>query len=167
MAETSHQSEQLHSRMGEPSWLVLRALQLLGGGTRVEVTRQVAALQLALGAGERELDPSTLHYALKRMLAEGLIAEGRRLTEGELSGRVVAEPAAVYRTGRTRPTYVLTALGIQLLQSRQRRIAVEVLMDTAIVKRPKPTIFGIAASTDQDLAERAGNERPEAREWRS
>lgn len=158
--------DRLYARMGEPSWLILNALQALRTASRVMLTRQVAAVQASRSVGATPLDPSTLHYALKRMLSDGILEE---VAEEEITaqGQRIAEARVAYRTKSHRPHYGLTPLGQQLLAARRQRIAVEVLMDTPNIKRPKPSIFGIADSGDGDLSERAGNERPKPREWRS
>ncbi len=167
MAQAPDRTEQLYAKMGEPSWLVLRALQLMNRATRVALSRQIATAQTSADTTEgKAIDPSTLHYALKRMIADGIVEELSALGTPE-SGTMVAEATVSYRTRGYRPTYALTLLGRQLLHLRQRRISWEVLMDTPILNRPRPTIFGIASSGDGDLSERASNERPKPRDWRS
>ncbi|MSQ10041.1 MAG: hypothetical protein EXR52_03440 [Dehalococcoidia bacterium] len=167
MAQAPDRTEQLYAKMGEPSWLVLRALQLLHSPTRVALSRQIATTQTAVDPSEgKAIDPSTLHYALKRMIADGIVEE-LAAPGTHKPATMVAEATVSYRTRGYRPTYGLTLLGRQLLQLRQRRISLEVLMDTPILNRPKPTIFGIASSGDGNLSERASNERPKPRDWRS
>ncbi|GEM_PF-6925338 len=156
--------EKLYKRMGEPSWLILRALQRAGRGTRQVITGEVKALQWAGGAPDQALDPSTLHYALQRMVSDGILAEAGSAD----TGLSVAEPTAVYHAGRAAPPeFMLTALGLELLERRQTMIAAELRMDTPIIKRPKPTIFGIGVTEETDLGRRSAEERPEPREWRS
>jgi len=159
-------TERFYRKMGEPSWLILRAIQQLGRASRSAITKQVRASLAVAGAQTSNLDPSTLHYALQRMEADGIIA-----TLGEESAPLVhgvAEPAVAYHTGkRPAPSFALTPVGTMLLAMRQRRIAVEVIMDAPIIQRPKPTVLGIAASGHRDTSERAGEERPKPLEWRS
>lgn len=159
-----HGVERLYRKMGEPSWLILRAVAGLAAGSRGEIAQQAQTL-LATGGSSGRLDPSTLHYALQRMLADGLLA-----VAGE-GGHRVGEPAATYTAGAAPGRgghYRITPLGEELLALRRRRIAVEVTtMDAPKTNRPKPSIFGLIDSGRSDLAERAGDERPEPRAWHS
>ena len=157
-------TERLYRKMGEPSWLILRAVADLADSSRSDIARQVQRLLTSGGGGSR-LDPSTLHYALQRMLGDGLIAEAGA------AGHSVGEPAATYTAGAgpgRGAGYRITPLGEELLALRRRRIAVEVTtMDTPKTNRPKPSIFGLIDSGHSDLSEKAGEERPEPRAWRS
>jgi len=65
--------EQILRRMGEPSWLILAALSPAQPLPGIEILRRVEALLAEAEYPTKHLDPSTLHYALKRMEDDRLL----------------------------------------------------------------------------------------------
>lgn len=105
--------EAAFKRMGEPSWLILYALEAEHAIPGIEIIRRVERLLDDAGYPTRKLDPSTLHYALKRMEEDGLVAR-RGKQEVEVPG-----PRGTTRH-EMREVYVVSALGEQALKRRER-----------------------------------------------
>ena len=64
-------------RMGEVSWLFLRVLHPTEAKPAIRILMEAEQLLADAGRG-REIDPSTLHYALKRMEQDGLVRQDGR-----------------------------------------------------------------------------------------
>ena len=96
-APTDEQLEKIASRMGTPSEVILRVLVAAGGEALpgFEITRRVTALLDATGLPRRSLDASTLHYALLRMMQDGLV-----VSLGEREVEVPAPHGKTYRQNR-------------------------------------------------------------------
>lgn len=99
-------------RMGEPSWLILHALIGSEPIPGIEIINRVEDILTEAGYPARRLDPSTLHYALKRMEDDGFVYCG---TERE-----VDVPSAHGGTRRElRPVFSLTGLGARAIDHRR------------------------------------------------
>lgn len=104
--------EAVFRRMGEPSWLILRVLNPADAIPGIEIIRRVEDLLETAEYPYKRLDPSTLHYALKRMAEDGLVrCEGQREVE-------VPGPRGTSRR-ESRPVYVITGLGAEALDRRR------------------------------------------------
>lgn len=104
--------EAVFRRMGEPSWLILRVLNPADAIPGIKIIRRVEDLLEAAVYPYKRLDPSTLHYALKRMAEDGLVhCEGHRDVE-------VPGPRGTVRR-ESRPVYVITGLGAEALDRRR------------------------------------------------
>ena len=105
--------EQTVRRMGDASWLILRVLHPHQGRHGIEIIRQAESLLEAADYPYKHFDPSTLHYALKRMQDDGLVA---------CTGEQMVEVPGPHGTTRQdlRPVYVITGLGLRAIQHRQR-----------------------------------------------
>ena len=108
-------------RMQEPSWLILSALDATHAQAGIEIIRKVEGFYENAGYPHRRLDPSTLHYALRRMEQDGLVrCEGQQETDVPgPRGRTRREPRAVY---------VISGLGSQALI---RRVQLETIRQKA------------------------------------
>jgi DNA-binding PadR family transcriptional regulator len=108
-------------RMGEPSWLVLRVLDPHRGIPGIEILRRVDDVLEAAGYPMRRLEPSTLHYALKRMEEDGFV---------RATGPVEVDVPGPRGSSRRAPrlVYQLTGLGAMALE---RRRTVDALADRA------------------------------------
>jgi DNA-binding PadR family transcriptional regulator len=112
--------ERVIGRMQDASWLILSALDPARPLHGIEIIRRVEAVYAEAGYPQRHLDPSTLHYGLKRMIDDGLV---RREGEREVDvpgprGTTRREPRAVYTiTGEGRRAL---ALRDQLELARRR-----------------------------------------------
>jgi len=105
-------------RMGEPSWLILRALDPSQGIAGIQIIQRVEDVLQRANYPYQHLDPATLHYALKRMQDDGLVrCEGEQETD-------VPGPHGTHRRAR-RPVYVITGLGSSILQ---RRVALDAVL---------------------------------------
>lgn len=100
-------------RMGEPSWMILRVLEPVEGIPGVEIIKRVEDWLIEADQPEKSLDPSTLHRALRRMEADGLV-ECKGQKEVDLPG----PKGSTYRG--VRPVYVITAAGVAVLHRRQQ-----------------------------------------------
>jgi len=99
--------------MGEPSWLILAALGPAQPLPGVEILRRVEALLAEAAYPTTHLDPSTLHYALKRMEEDGLVhCPGTRDV-------TVPGPRGTTRREH-RAVYVITGRGAQALEHHRR-----------------------------------------------
>ena len=106
-------------RMGEPSWLILHVLDPSDAIPAIEIVRRVEGVLERAEYPHRHLDPSTTHYALRRMQSDGLIVcEGERLVE-------VPGPRGSSRL-EMRPLYVISPLGTEALAARDRLDALTV-----------------------------------------
>lgn len=104
--------EAVFRRMGEPSWFILRALHPTEGRPGIDVIRRVERTLEAADYPYKTLDPSTLHYALKRMIEDGLVRM--------LGKEIVDVPGPRGSTRREeRPVYVITGLGSAVLNRRR------------------------------------------------
>ena len=104
-------------RMGEPSWLLLRVLDPSQPIPAIEMIRRVQVILTTADYPQKRLDPSTVHYALKRMEAAGLIqARGRQEVD------VPGPRGGVRREERS--VYVISGLGSRVLRSRDRLEAI-------------------------------------------
>lgn len=102
----------IFKRMGEPSWWILSALDPTTPLPGIEIIRQVEDLLRRADYPHTRLDPSTLHYALQRMIDDGLVRhEGKRIVE---IARASGTPAK-----RSRDVYTITGLGMRALARRQ------------------------------------------------
>lgn len=100
-------------RMGDPSWLILSRLHSTEPIPGIEIIRRVEALLKESDYPVKRLDPSTLHYALKRMEDDNLVGcEGDREVD-------VPGPHGITRREQ-RPVYVITDLGLQALEYKKR-----------------------------------------------
>jgi DNA-binding PadR family transcriptional regulator len=107
--------ETIFRRMGEPSWLILQALDSSRALPGIEIIRRVERLLHDVDYPFTRLDPSTLHYALKRMEEDGLVkCEGRREVD-------VPGPRGTTRR-ETRSVYKIMGLGTQALSRRARLV---------------------------------------------
>lgn len=112
--------EAIIQRMGKPSELILRvlvnAVEPLPG---FEISRRVARIFEDAGLPYRRLDASTLHYALTRMVDDGLVErKGRRQVD------VPAPHGKTYP--EEREVYAATGLGVQTMVriiERNQRLA--------------------------------------------
>ena len=104
--------EAVFRRMGEPSWHILRVLNPVDPMPGIEIIRRVETLLTAADYPYKRLDPSTLHYALKRMAEDGLVrCEGQQEVD-------VPGPRGTSRR-ELRPVYVITGLGAEVLNRRR------------------------------------------------
>lgn len=132
MSAIQEQLEPVFRRMGEPSWLILGVLDPVAGRPGVEIIRQVEDLFNRVNYPTQHLDPSTLHYALKRMEEDGLVrCDGRRLVE-------VPGPHGTTRPEQ-RSIYVITPLGVAALECRHA-LNREVQQRSAGYGRLKPAL---------------------------
>ncbi|HEV2125115.1 MAG TPA: PadR family transcriptional regulator [Chloroflexota bacterium] len=103
--------ESVLQRMGEPSWWILSVLEPTNGIPGIEIIRRVNAMLAEASYPQTSLDPSTLHYALRRMQEEGLVEHrGDRMVE-------VPGPRGTVRN-ESRAVYGITGLGAQVLAKR-------------------------------------------------
>ena len=111
--ERSDPLEPVFRRMGEPSWLILSVLEPVNAIPGIEIIRRVEDLYKASDYPTKRLDPSTLHYALKRMEEDGLVEQvGQREVD-------VPGPRGTSRRD-VRTVYVMTGLGAQVLDRHRR-----------------------------------------------
>lgn len=134
MTENRALSDSVFRRMGEPSWLILSVLEPSNAIPGVEIIQRVEEMYAKAKYPTRHLDPSTLHYALKRMGEDGLVRyEGRR--EVEVPGP----------HGSTHPeqrsVYVITAEGAAVL-TRKRALEREVQRRSVALGRVAPAFRG-------------------------
>ena len=105
--------EPIVRRMGEQSWLILSVLEPVNPLPGIEILRRVERLLEVADYPTKTLDPSTLHYALKRMEDDGLVRnEGQREVE-------VPGPRGTKRR-EPRAVYTMTGLGAQVLERKRR-----------------------------------------------
>ena len=105
--------EPIVRRMGQPSWLILAVLDPAKPLPGTEIIDRVEDLLARADYPLQTLDPSTLHYALKRMMEDGLVAhQGRREVD-------VPGPHGSKRRAH-RDVYVITGLGEQVLEHKRR-----------------------------------------------
>jgi DNA-binding PadR family transcriptional regulator len=103
-------------RMQEPSWAILSALDPTHARPGIELLDLVEAMYRASDYPRRRLDPSTLHYALRRMEQDGLVTcDGEREVE-------VPGPWET-RIRQTRPVYRITGYGQMALDRHARLYA--------------------------------------------
>jgi DNA-binding PadR family transcriptional regulator len=95
-------------RMGEISWLFLYVLHPTEGKPAIRILLDAEDL-LKEAHREREIDPSTLHYALKRMEQDGLVQQA-----GQEQVTVPGGRGGSRREMRT--VYVITQLGQEALR---------------------------------------------------
>jgi DNA-binding PadR family transcriptional regulator len=115
--------------MQEPSWLILSALDPIHALAGIEIIRKVEGFYQNAGYPHRHLDPSTLHYALRRMEEDGLVrCEGQQETE-------VPGPWGTTRLA-PRAVYVITGLGSEALSRRAQ------LQKAALGRRLQVPQFG-------------------------
>lgn len=95
--------------MGAPSWLILYVLRKDEAIPGIEIIRRVEVLLHRVDSPHKRLDPSTLHYALRRMEDDGLV----RL-EGEREVEVPGPRGTTQRQPRS--VYIITDLGQQILE---------------------------------------------------
>jgi len=109
-------------RMGDPSWWILAALDPVEARPGIAILERVEENLRLSGYPQTELDPSTLHYALRRMREDELVQEvGKRLVE-------VPGPRGSTRM-EERPVYKMTGLGARALKARwqlEQRMCAEV-----------------------------------------
>ncbi len=99
-------------RMGEPSWLILRALYgSLGPIPGIEIIQRVEDYLVQADWPYKELEASTLHYALRRMEDDGFV---RR--QGERDVDVPGPRGSTRREKRV--VYAITGLGSQAVTRR-------------------------------------------------
>src|SRR3990172_1507909 len=87
MVRDENPSKVTFHSMGEPSWLVLQVLEPDDAIPAVEIIRRVERLLTAADYPRKHLDPSTLHYALRRMEDDG----HDQLRRAARSGRAQSE----------------------------------------------------------------------------
>jgi DNA-binding PadR family transcriptional regulator len=110
---TSDPFEPIFRRMGEQSWWILAALEPVNAQPGIEIIRRVECWLAAADYPTKTLDPSTLHYALKRMEEDGLVENrGRRVVD-------VPGPRGTTRQ-EPRSVYVITGLGERALARRRK-----------------------------------------------
>jgi DNA-binding PadR family transcriptional regulator len=110
------QLEQAMLRMQEPSWAILSALDPTHARPGIEILDRVEAMYRASDYPRRRLDPSTLHYALRRMEQDGLVT-----CDGE---REVDVPGPWETKSRqVRPVYRITGYGRMALDRHARLYA--------------------------------------------
>lgn len=116
-AERSQNSfEAIFRRMGKPSWLILSTLHPTEALPGIEIIRRVEVLLKHADSPIKTLDPSTFHYAIRRMGDDQLVrCEGEREVD-------VPGPHGITRR-EPRHVYVITNLGLQALE-RERRLRV-------------------------------------------
>lgn len=100
-------------RMQDASWFILSALDPGRPLPGIEIIRRVEEVYAAAGVPRRRLDPSTLHYGLKRMAEDGLV---RRDGEREVE---VPGPRGTTRR-EMRAVFVITGEGQRALALRDR-----------------------------------------------
>lgn len=125
--------EAILRRMGEPSWLILRALDPSEPMPGIEIIRQVEEWLHQANYAYKRLDPSTLHYALKRMEEDGLV-ECAGWREVDVPG-----PRGATRRER-RPVYVITGAGLRALSGKD--LLDQVARSRASAKRQTPAWEG-------------------------
>jgi DNA-binding PadR family transcriptional regulator len=129
---TGEELEPILRRMGDPSWLILAVLDPVEGIPGVEIIGRVEKVLQQADYPTRRLDPSTLHYGLKRMEEDGLICcTGRREVD-------VPGPRGTTRREQ-RSVYVVTALGERALE-RRRALDRVAYRQTATYGRLKPAV---------------------------
>ena len=104
--------EAIFRRMGEPSWLILRVLSPVDAIPGIEIIRRVERLLEAADYPFKRLDPSTLHYALKRMEDDGLVR-----CQGQEEVDVPGPRGTTRRDARS--VYLTTALGADAIDRKQ------------------------------------------------
>jgi hypothetical protein len=106
-------------RLGEASWLILRALgtaqQAIPG---IEVIRRVEGILQAANYPYQTIDGSTTHYALRRLMEIGLVKD-----EGQM--KVEIPIGHGFTRYEVRTVYSITPLGLEALKSRDRLAAAE------------------------------------------
>ena len=113
MVRDENPSKVTFRSMGEPSWLVLQVLEPDDAIPAVEIIRRVERLLTAADYPRKHLDPSTLHYALRRMEDDGMInCEGRREVD-------VPSPRGGTRR-EIRPVYSITEVGVEMLRYKRK-----------------------------------------------
>src|SRR3990172_10814151 len=113
MVRDENPSKVTFHSMGEPSWLVLQVLEPDDAIPAVEIIRRVERLLTAADYSRKHLDPSTLHYALRRMEDDGMInCEGRREVD-------VPSPRGGTRR-EIRPVYSITEVGVEMLRYKRK-----------------------------------------------
>src|SRR5690242_2965918 len=101
-------------RMGEPSWLILRALSTTPDAVPgFEIIREVGRMLEAADYPYKSMDPSTLHYALKRLQQAGVVR-----CEGVAEVDVPTGHGSTKR--EPRPVYRITGVGERALATRDR-----------------------------------------------
>jgi DNA-binding PadR family transcriptional regulator len=105
--------ERAMGRMQDASWLILSALDPARPLPGIEIIKRVEAVYAEAGYPQRHLDPSTLHYGLKRMTDDGLV---RR--EGERDVDVPGPRGASRRESRA--VFVITGEGQRALALREQ-----------------------------------------------
>jgi DNA-binding PadR family transcriptional regulator len=121
MSRSSDNLEPVMKRMGTPSFLILAVLEPNVGLAGTQIIDRAECLLAASGYPTRTLDPATLHYALKRMEDDGLVAcQGKQEVD-------VPGPHGTKRR-ELRSVYVITGLGSRVLQHKCR-------LDAAMAER--------------------------------
>jgi DNA-binding PadR family transcriptional regulator len=105
--------EHLLKRLGEPSWWILATLHPTEPKPALSIVRDVEDRLRGAEYPNARLDPSTLHYALRRMLEDGLVA---RLPDREVD---VPGPHGTTRR-ELRPVWIITNAGVEMLRHRHR-----------------------------------------------
>lgn len=105
--------ERVVGRMQDASWFILSALDPVHPLPGIEIIRRVESIYADAGYPWRHLDPSTLHYGLKRMTDDGLV---RRDGEREVD---VPGPHSTTRR-ESRAVFVITGEGQRALVLRDR-----------------------------------------------
>src|SRR5215212_8406979 len=104
--------ESIVRRMGQPSWLILAVLDPVRPLPGTEIIDRVEDLLARADYPMKTLDPSTLHYGLKRMIDDGLVAhQGRREVD-------VPGPHGTKRRA-LRDVYVITGTGHEVLDRKR------------------------------------------------
>ncbi len=105
--------ERVVGRMQDASWFILSVLDPVQSLPGIEIIRRVESIYTDAGYPQRRLDPSTLHYGLKRMTDDGLV---RRDGEREVD---VPGPHNTMRR-ELRAVFVITGEGQRALALRDR-----------------------------------------------
>jgi len=100
-------------KLGQPSWLILAALDPAHPLAGTQIIDRVETLLTRAEFPQRTLDPSTLHYALKRLGDDGLVKA--------LGKREVDVPGPHGTTHRAlRDVYVLSGEGLRARAAKAR-----------------------------------------------
>ncbi len=108
-----HPLEPILRRMQQPSWLILSVLDPTIPLPGTQIIDRVEALYAKAGYPTRTLDPSTAHYAIRRLIEDGLVrSAGKREVD-------VPGPRGTTRRAE-REVYLITGLGRQVLTYKQQ-----------------------------------------------
>jgi DNA-binding PadR family transcriptional regulator len=105
--------EEATRRMGEPSWLMLGVICQKPGEAipSIEVIRRVEKVYQISDYPVKKIDPSTVHYAMKRMLNDGVL-NSEQVDKIEIPGPHGS------KHWENRPLYAVTPLGSEMWQRR-------------------------------------------------